>query len=117
MVDGARIAPIASPVRVLLGNLLAIVGTLGIVQIANPVGVLLGSLLAIVGGKASVQIATHASARGESLQGIAFGRTVVAVVTLDRPSAQTNKHCANGLREHTPQGGNTLGMLSQPVEL
>ena len=83
-------------------------------QIATHASARRESLQGSVGAGSIVQIATHASAHGESLQGTAFGSTGLAVVTLDRPSAQTNKHCANGLRGHTPQGGNTLCMLRLP---
>ena len=89
------------------------------VQIASRASAHGESLQGSVGANTIVQIATHASAHGESLQASVGAKASVQIVTLDRPSAQTNKHCANGLREHTiPREGTPwVRMLSQPVEL
>jgi hypothetical protein len=57
------------------------VGGAGHALIATPVRVLMGSLLTIVGAKTSVQIATHASAHRESLQGSEFGKTIITRAT------------------------------------
>ena len=52
--------------------------------IATLVRVLLGSVLANVGSKQGVQIATHASARRESLQGSVGSKAIVQIATLVR---------------------------------